>query len=86
MTMKGATKLDAIQTREDFVAFVNELSREYRANPAAWENNNLGSFLEALAAWTEDLNGYYANKGELVPEKPDWKTVADMLMAAKIYE
>jgi hypothetical protein len=42
--------------------------------------------LEALAAWVEDMDGYYLNQGKAVPEKPDWKHVADMLMAAKLYE
>jgi hypothetical protein len=84
--MSTAEKLNAIKTREDFVSFVYEMSKDYRVNPRSWENKDLGAFLEALAAWVEDMDGYYLNHGQPVPEKPDWKNVADMLMAAKLYE
>jgi hypothetical protein len=32
------------------------------------------------------MDGYYLNQGLTVPEKPDWKMIANMLAAAKIYE
>ena len=40
----------------------------------------------SLAAWAEDMDGYYLNAGGPVPEQPTWKTLADMLLAARIYE
>jgi len=84
--MSDAKKTQPINSREDFVAFVYELSKSFRENPESWQNGNLGSYLEALAAWVEDMDGYYLNHGLAVPEKPDWSNVADMLLAAKIYE
>lgn len=69
-----------------FVVSVYELSKDYRENPQSWENKDLGTFLEALAAWLEDMDGYYLHQRQPIPEKPDWKNVADMLMAAKLYE
>lgn len=77
---------NTIKTREDFVSFVYELSKDFRTNPQSWENKDIGAFLEALAGWVEDMDGYYLGQGQSVPDKPDWKNVADMLMAAKIYE
>ena len=86
MTTNTPEKINNITNREDFVAFVYELSKDYRLSPQSWENKDLGAFLEALAAWVDDMDGYYLNCGQPVPEKPDWKNVADMLMAAKYYE
>ena len=77
---------DKIKTREDFVSFVYELSKDSRENTEKWPNRDLGTYLDALAAWVEDMDGYYLNQGQPVPEKLEWKIVADMLIAAKFYE
>lgn len=77
---------NSIRSREDFVAFIKALVKDLRENPASWENSNLESYLEALGAWVEDMDGYYLNQGKHVPQQPDWKVIADMLMAAKMYE
>jgi hypothetical protein len=77
---------NSVCSREDFVVFVKALSKDLRDNPATWENGTLERFLEALAAWIEDMDGYYLNQGKPVPQQPDWKVAADMLMAAKVYE
>ena len=77
---------NSICLREDFVAFVKALSKDLHDNPESWENDNLERFLEALSSWVEDMDGYYLNQGQSVPQQPDWKVVADMLMAAKMYE
>ena len=75
-----------ISSRQDFVAFVNALANDFRDNPSTWENDSLERFLEALGAWVEDMEGYYTNHGKPIPKQPDWKVVADMLMAARMYE
>lgn len=79
-------KIDGIKTKKDFVSFVSELSEDFINDPESWENNNLGTFLKALAAWVDDSDGYYINQGKQIPERPDWQMVADMLIAAKFYE
>ena len=76
----------SIQSREDFVAFVKALTKDLRDNPQTWENRTLEQFIEAIAAWVEDLDGYYINQGKPVPKQPDWRVVSDILMAAKMYE
>jgi len=75
-----------VHGREEFVALVRGMVRDLKKNPDAWENRNLDSFLDALAAWVEDMDGYYLNAGEPVPEHPTWKTLGKMLLAARIYE
>ena len=77
---------NSVRSREDFVAFVKALSKDLRDNPASWENGNLERYLEALGAWVEGMDGYYLNQGKPVPQQPDWKVAADMLLAAKMYE
>lgn len=54
-----------------------------RAAPRARAARGL---LEALAAWAEDMDGYYLGKGEEMPQQPTWQTLADMLRAATMYE
>jgi hypothetical protein len=75
-----------IETREDFVAFLHELRGDLRAHPEAWENATLDAYLEAMAAWTEDADGYYAREGSSMPRQPSWKLIAEILLAATCYE
>jgi len=84
--MTLAEQNESIKSREDFVAFVHALEGDLRDNPQSWENNTLERFLDALASWVEDMDGYYINQGKPVPQQPDWKTIGDILMAAKMYE
>jgi hypothetical protein len=79
-------QIDDIKTREDLAKFVTSLGDECNLSSHVWENNDLLSFLRALAAWIEDMDGYYLNQGLPVPKMPEWKTLAQMLAAAKHYE
>ncbi len=78
--------INSIRTRQDFVGFSKALSKDLHDNPQSWENVTLDRFLEAIGAWVEDMDGYYLNQGKPVPLQPDWKTIGDILMAAKMYE
>lgn len=80
------TGVQKVESREEFCRFVRALAQDFKNCPEAWENNRLDSFLEALAAWTEDMDGYYLNRSENVPMTPDWKTLSEMLQAARVYE
>ncbi len=75
-----------IQTRADLVAFIKALRADLKAEPKKWENATLESFLGALASWTEDMNGYYENQSREVPKTPTWRTLGEMLAAARVYE
>lgn len=82
--------IDAVQkevrTREDLVAFLGELRRDLRENRGAWENDNLEAYLEAVQAVLADWHGRFANRGERVPADPTWKLLAEVLLAATVYE
>ena len=50
------------------------------------ELRDLPAFLEAMAAWVEDMEGYYQNRGEELPDQPRWRTLGEILLAARVYE
>jgi hypothetical protein len=79
-------RVTTIRTREDLVAFIHVLRDDFVATPAGWENPDVERYLEALAAWTSDMEGYFKNRGERIPDVPTWRLVAEMLLAAKYYE
>ena len=78
--------IDKIETRQDFIDFVHLLMNDLQNNGDKWENPDLPRYLEALASWTEDMDGYFLNKGEEPPQHPTWKLFAEILIAASIYE
>ena len=78
--------LKNIKTKNDFINFIIALLSDFKTNTESWENQDIGSYLEAMSAWLQDSKGYYKNKGENEPEHPDWKMMAQILYAAKIYE
>lgn len=77
---------EAIETREDFVRFVEALYDDLRAHPTSWENNALEAYLDALASLTKSLDKRFENEGLMLPEQPSWRVVGDMLLTARIYE
>ena len=60
--------MNEIKSKKDFVSFVHELSKDVHNNPESWPNKNLETFLEALAGWVDDMEGYYLNQGQPIPE------------------
>ena len=79
-------QVEAVRSREDLAAVVRSLVRQHADGQGNWENTDLGAYLEALAAWVEDMDGYFLNRGERTPSQPSWKTIAQILAAARIYE
>ncbi|NBN65928.1 DUF7660 family protein [Pannonibacter tanglangensis] len=79
-------KVNAVETRDDFIEFIGALRRDLKSCPDDWQNPTLDGFLEALAAWVQDMDGYYQNNSLPVTLLPNWKNVAEMMLAAKHYE
>jgi hypothetical protein len=77
---------EKIQTRDDLVLFINHLVQDLRTRPERWENASLDAYLAAIAAWVQDMEGYYRNRGETTPHHLTWKNVGEILLAARIYE
>ena len=75
-----------IESPADVAAFARSLLLDLKEHPERWENADLPSYLEALAAWVEDMDGYYLNQGKPAPHGPSWQVMGDMLAAAGTYE
>ena len=85
--MNFSEHIAKVETREDFVVFVHRLLKDLQERPDQWENANLLDYLEALAAWVQNMmDVYYHNQGEPVPKHLTWRNLADILLAARIYE
>jgi hypothetical protein len=75
-----------VRTRDELVAFVRDLHQDYLQRGHDWENQSVDSFLEALAAWIADSDGWYRNFGKDLPANGDWTFIARALSAATVYE
>jgi len=61
--------------------------KDFQLNKDEWENIKLIDFLEALAAYSKDIEGYYKNQNlPFDKNKPNWKVFAQLLLGAKVYE
>ena len=78
--------ISEITNKEDFVRFVESLVFNLNNNSSEWNNKTLSEYLEAVASWTEDMEGYYINNNIPIPENVNWKVFAKILIAAKMYE
>ncbi|MDS0858033.1 hypothetical protein NUV25_09960 [Burkholderia pseudomultivorans] len=77
-----------IKTREDFVDFMAAFVKSIRSGEPI-ENNTVDSYLEAMASWVEDMDGYYENMGianEVKLDTMNWRVLADIVVAATMYE
>lgn len=84
--MKLHERVGQVRSKGELSEFVAALADDARSHPEQWENQTLEGYLSALARWIEDSDGYYRNHGRSPPENPSWKDVAEMLMAARMYE
>ncbi|MBL1175491.1 MAG: hypothetical protein FWK01_10245 [Pantanalinema sp. GBBB05] len=74
-----------MDSRQELIALISRLLEENDA--AEWENETAHRFLEALAAWLNDADGFYRNiKEARDPNEASWQLFADALQAATVYE
>jgi hypothetical protein len=84
--MECVEQVKNIETRDDFVVFMQQLLRDRRQCPEQWENASLEAYLEAIAAWVKDMDGYFYNRNEPFPEHLTWRNLGEILLAARMYE
>lgn len=72
--------------RAELAGFLDQLADSLLEEPERWENDTLESFLRGWSAWLVDMDGYFLNRGEPVPDTPSWQLIAQMLLAARVYE
>ena len=86
MTCDIRDKIENIKNRTDLARFIDELSQSIDNKSIHWENIDLPSYFEAMSGWISDMDGYYRNIGKACPDRPYWKTIAEILVAASNYE
>ncbi len=77
---------DEVTGRRELAVFLNELLLWLESSPESVPNSTLAEFLSGASGWVEDLDGYFLNRGEPVPDQPTWALVAAIFAAAAIYE
>ncbi len=75
-----------VKSKDDLADFVLALRDDLQNAPSDWENPTLDRFLSAMESWIRDMDGYYKNTGQNIPDTPTWKVFADILYASKMYE
>lgn len=76
-----------VMSPKDLSGFIGKMLIDYQTNKDNWENITLERFLEAMAAWVDEMDGYYENVGEPFDEnQPSWSNFSDILSAATMYE
>jgi len=78
---------NAVDSRDQLIGYIFELLDDHDAVGDQWENKDIYSFLQAMAAWLDDCDGYYRKSGQSVDvEKASWQILADAMAAASVYE
>lgn len=77
---------EVVTGRPSFVAFVRLLADDFANNAQSWEHISVNNYLEALAAWCEDSDRCVDRLGTSAVEPMTWRTLAEILLAARSYE
>ena len=70
--------VDRVNDQASFLAFLAGMRSDLDEGALAWESASLGSFLEAIEAWTTD--------SRLPAQANPWRHAADLLRAGAFYE
>lgn len=74
-------------TRIEFIEFLKWFRKDFKENQSNWENKTLEDFLEAMEAYTVDIQGFYDNmKMDVDADKPTWENFKTILQGASVYE
>ena len=76
-----------VVTRAEISEVVRELRNDLIEKPDEWENITLENYLEAISAYTNDVQAVYKNLGvDVDADLPTWETFSKILKGASIYE
>ena len=74
-----------VTSKQELVSLIFDLMDNNDA--VKWDNDTIYPYLQAMAAWLNDSDGFYENIGEtLDTNAPSWQLFADALQAAVVYE
>jgi hypothetical protein len=74
-------------TRIEFIEFLKEFRSDLKDSKGSWEIKTLEDFLEAMEAYSADVQGYYDNmKLNIDADEPTWENFKQILQGASVYE
>ncbi|MGR3809686.1 DUF7660 family protein [Jiulongibacter sp. NS-SX5] len=74
-------------TRIQFIQFLEEFRNDLKKNKSNWENTTLEDFLEAMQAYTADVQGFYNNMNiKINADEPTWENFKTILKGAAVYD
>jgi hypothetical protein len=78
---------DAVQSRQQLIDHLLHLMDDFDGAGNHWQNRDIYTFLQAMAAWLNDCEGFYRNINKPIDvDQPSWQLFADLLSAAAVYE
>ena len=86
MTQEPHEVLAQVSSPEDLARFVKVLRKQMIESPEKWESVTLPDYLEAMSAWLEDASDPRSQANAILREGPTWRTFAQILGAASMYE
>lgn len=84
--MRLDEEVKKVESKEDFISFMEMLINDFNQNKHDWENQTVKEYLEAMKSWIEDMDGYFENTKQPVPDNIDWNFFSIVLYLGKIYE
>jgi hypothetical protein len=84
--MEPMTTPNSIRTRADLAQYLDTLASAVRQGDVPTENVTAADLIDGASAWIADMDGYFANRGEVTPQEPTWALIAAIFQAALIYE
>ena len=78
--------IENMHTKDDFINFLKYLKEDYNKNRHEWVNKNIDIYLESIASWADDMEGYYQNMNIETPQNINWNFIATLYYVGKIYE
>lgn len=79
---------DSVADSTSFATFVEASRQDLLDHEDGWENPTLERFLDAMAGWVTDMDGWRENAGNTdpLPDANAWRWIARILLAAQVYE
>ncbi len=79
-------KINNITSKEELIDFLEFLSKDRYTKKDEWNNNTIEDYLAAISSWIEDMEGYYKNSNQPIPNSENWSFIATLFYVGKIYE
>lgn len=84
--MEHGQEIQAIADPQSLALFVARLAEEAASPDNDWENRRLEEFLKAMSAWLSDVAASSGPRPGVPVRDPSWRSIAEMLWAATMYE